>query len=330
MKNNALNYTLVGAFVLAMAAALIVAVGLLTGRTGAADLYYTSYGNVAGILRGTKVMYEGFTVGQVEDIDPVRDDGQTRFRVHMAVRKGWTIPRDSVAVVTASGLLSAIAIDIRGGRSPDSFAPGATIPGSMAGNIFAMVANVAQQVSELSETSLKPLLEALTRNLDAIGGPLAERAPELIGNLVAMTTDLARQTPEITNNVRELTGELAATSRRVNGELLGPGNVRNLEATMTNLQRASNGLVLFVGELSETRRAIDQVMKTVDHTVAQNSENVGESMASLRHTLQTVSRNIDSIVYNLDGMSRNMHEFSRMVRQNPGLLLSGARREETR
>lgn len=330
MKNNALNYTFVGAFVLAMAAALIVAVGLLTGRTGAADLYYTSYGNVAGILRGTKVMYEGFTVGQVEDIDPVRDDGQTRFRVHMAVRKGWTIPRDSVAVVTASGLLSAIAIDIRGGRSPDSFAPGATIPGSMAGNIFAVVANVAQQVSELSETSLKPLLEALTRNLDAIGGPLAERAPELIGNLVAMTTDLARQTPEITNNVRELTGELAATSRRVNGELLGPGNVRNLEATMTNLQRASNGLVLFVGELSETRRAIDQVMKTVDHTVAQNSENVGESMASLRHTLQTVSRNIDSIVYNLDGMSRNMHEFSRMVRQNPGLLLSGARREETR
>lgn len=330
MKNNALNYTLVGAFVLAMAAALIVAVGLLTGRTGAADLYYTSYGNVAGILRGTKVMYEGFTVGQVEDIDPVRDDGQTRFRVHMAVRKGWTIPRDSVAVVTASGLLSAIAIDIRGGRSPDSFAPGATIPGSMAGNIFAVVANVAQQVSELSETSLKPLLEALTRNLDAIGGPLAERAPELIGNLVAMTTDLARQTPEITTNVRELTGELAATSRRVNGELLGPGNVRNLEATMTNLQRASNGLVLFVGELSETRRAIDQVMKTVDHTVAQNSENVGESMASLRHTLQTVSRNIDSIVYNLDGMSRNMHEFSRMVRQNPGLLLSGARREETR
>ncbi|MBF0392870.1 MAG: MCE family protein [Alphaproteobacteria bacterium] len=330
MKNNALNYTFVGAFVLAMAAALLVAVGLLTGRTGAADVYYTSYGNVAGILRGTKVMYEGFTIGQVETIDPVRDDGQTRFRVHMAVRKGWTIPRDAVATVTASGLLSAIAIDIRGGKSAESFEPGATIPGSMAGNIFAVATNIAQQMSELSETSLKPLLQALTRNVDAIGGPLAEHAPELIGNLLAMTGDLARQTPEITTNVRELTGELVLTSRRVNGELLGPANTQSLQATLNNLQRASTGLVQFVGELSETRRAIDQVMRTVDQTVARNSENVGESMTSLRHTLQTVSRNIDSIVYNLDGMSRNMHEFSRMVRQNPGLLLSGARRDESR
>jgi phospholipid/cholesterol/gamma-HCH transport system substrate-binding protein len=32
---------------------------------------------------------------------------------------------------------------------------------------------------------------------------------------------------------------------------------------------------------------------------------------------------------NLDGASRNMNEFSRLIRQNPGLLLGGSPREET-
>jgi phospholipid/cholesterol/gamma-HCH transport system substrate-binding protein len=32
---------------------------------------------------------------------------------------------------------------------------------------------------------------------------------------------------------------------------------------------------------------------------------------------------------NLDGASRNMSEFSRLIRQNPGLLLGGSPREET-
>jgi len=36
-----------------------------------------------------------------------------------------------------------------------------------------------------------------------------------------------------------------------------------------------------------------------------------------------VSRNIDSITYNLEGTSRNMSEFSREIRENPGLLLGG-------
>ncbi|MBF0335661.1 MAG: hypothetical protein HQL40_18810, partial [Alphaproteobacteria bacterium] len=56
----------------------------------------------------------------------------------------------------------------------------------------------------------------------------------------------------------------------------------------------------------------------------------GRGRTVLASTGWAKSRNIDSIVYNLDGMSRNMHEFSRLLRQNPGLLLSGARRDETR
>ena len=42
MKSNRINYVIVGVFMLTMLAGLIGAVAMLTGRTGAADAYYTS------------------------------------------------------------------------------------------------------------------------------------------------------------------------------------------------------------------------------------------------------------------------------------------------
>jgi phospholipid/cholesterol/gamma-HCH transport system substrate-binding protein len=58
--------------------------------------------------------------------------------------------------------------------------------------------------------------------------------------------------------------------------------------------------------------------------VDRNGKNVDKSTADLEYVLRTVSQNIDSITNNLEGTSRNMNEFSRLIRQNPGLLLGGA------
>ena len=41
-----------------------------------------------------------------------------------------------------------------------------------------------------------------------------------------------------------------------------------------------------------------------------------------------MAQNIDTINQNLDGASRNLNEFSRRIRNNPGLLLGGSPREE--
>ena len=43
MRNNKINYLVVGGFVIAMMAGLAAALALLTGRTGATDEYYTVY-----------------------------------------------------------------------------------------------------------------------------------------------------------------------------------------------------------------------------------------------------------------------------------------------
>jgi phospholipid/cholesterol/gamma-HCH transport system substrate-binding protein len=43
----------------------------------------------------------------------------------------------------------------------------------------------------------------------------------------------------------------------------------------------------------------------------------------MRHAVESIARHIDAINQNLEGASRNMYEFSRQLRQNPGLLLGG-------
>ena len=163
MRTGKFSYFAVGLFVISMLAVLIVAIALLTGRTGATDAYFTTYRNVTGIKFGTQVLYEGYPVGQVERVTPQPEQGRMRFRVDFTVTEGWRIPNDSVAEIAAPGLLSAITVSIRAGKSATPLVPGAQVTGQERSDIFSVVSSVASDFGDLSETSLKPLLANLNQ-----------------------------------------------------------------------------------------------------------------------------------------------------------------------
>ena len=110
MTNHRINYAVVGIFVIAALVSLVAAVAVLTGQTGSTTTYFTTYKNVGGLKFGTQVLYEGYPVGQVEEIAPEEFKGSTRFRITLAIAEGWRIPADSIAEVSASGLLAAVTI----------------------------------------------------------------------------------------------------------------------------------------------------------------------------------------------------------------------------
>ena len=118
MKRENVNYLAVGVFVLTMLILFMVVLYRITGRGGPMDSYFVFLDNVAGLNQGTPVYYEGFKVGQVEDITPDRSTGQTRYRLEISLPSGWQIPADSVARAVSSGLLSAVTIDIQDSCRP--------------------------------------------------------------------------------------------------------------------------------------------------------------------------------------------------------------------
>ena len=98
MKNNKANYLIVGTFVLAVIVGIVASVALLTGRTGATDDYFAIYDNVTGVEFGTRVLYEGFPIGQVEQVKPVQENNRVRFRIDLSVTENWQIPTDVMSM----------------------------------------------------------------------------------------------------------------------------------------------------------------------------------------------------------------------------------------
>ena len=292
MQEARVNYLWVGGFVLAAGALLVTALALLAGRTGATDSYHSVFERVAGISRGTRVLYNGYPVGQVERLVQVERAAQQRFRVELRLREGWSVAADSRVYVT-SGLLSSVELDIRGQSATGSLEPGAEIPSQESADVFAALNDAAGELAELVERRVGPLLEELSA-----------RMPAIASNLEAVSRDLSE------------------TSARVN-ELFDDETVVRVDQLLENAELTSRGFAKLSAEFRVTRGSLDEAIELVAETVAQNRENVDKSLVDLRYSLESVARHIDTFNHNLEGTTRNMNEFSRQIRANPGLLLDG-------
>ena len=321
MRSNKINYLLVGTFVLAMVAGLIVALSVLTGRTGATDAYHAYYSNVTGVKFGTQVVYEGYPIGQVETVTPEPSKGGMRFRVDFEITEGWKIPKDSKVAIAAPGLLAAVTLSIAAGASPDALAPGAEVSAVEGGDLFAVVSGVAEKLGGLSDNSIEPLLASVQRAvnnanklLDNHGEALAGDLKQMINEASLLVADVSRRIPVVIDNMELIASDVKSFS----GELKAaatPANRKLIEATIANLN----------GATKDARAAMangDKLMTTLTDMVGKNDGDLRRAIKDARYVVESVARRIDAINENLEGMSRNMLEFSRQIRQSPGLLLN--------
>ncbi|MFQ6017991.1 MAG: MlaD family protein [Kiloniellaceae bacterium] len=303
MYNRSINYVLIGGFVTAMLVAGIVSLALITGRTGATDRYIVVLDNVADVKFGTQVRYEGYPVGQVEAITPRPEGARMRFHVEVSIKRDWRIPADSVARIGNSSFLAAKTIDIDSGKRTEIIPVGGRIPSAPPADIFATITNAAGEISQLNRTSIQPLLATL----NALAETVERGAPRITEELIAFS-------------------ERLNTSLAPLEEILASDNVQAIKRVIGNVEQASRTFVAASGELAATLGKIDNLATNLDTLVAENRGNVDNSLKDIQYTLGAIAQNVDSIIHNLEGTARNMNEFSRLIRQNPGLLLDGTPR----
>lgn len=303
MKRDTVNYLAVGAVVLGAFAALIIVLLMITGRTGDTERYHAFYDNVAGLSYGTPVFYEGFRIGQVDDVIPHRETGATRYEVGLALREDWTIPKGSVAIISAAGLLSDVSIAIREGEGPGVIEPGGEIPGQGGGDLFGAIGELAAGATDLTNQRLAPLLDLVTRRVDEI------------------TASLGDQTPELLNEANRFLGQINETANSLN-LLLGETNRSEVSQTLVNLRQTSSNAASLSGQLQTTRQQVDDLMLALNQTVAENRPDLRKSVMDLSTSLDAIALRMDSVSENLDQASRNINEFTRDVRRSPGRLLS--------
>ena len=326
MRNHFLNYTTVGIFVAAMIAALVVMLSLLAGRTGPTDSYSIVLDDVTDVKYGTVVRFAGFPIGQVEEINPEYNAGKYRFRLHIAVKEGWKFPTDSIARIAASSFLAGKTIEINGGQAQETIAPGGEIAGGTAADMFTLMAQVAGEIGDLSKSSLKPLVARIGEIIDRIGNTTESNLKQLMGSLNSIASEVNAKTPTIVGNVESFTTQMNAEMAKVD-KILSDKNMGAIDNSLANIEKATANAQVASEDLKSLGARITAVADEIKGLVADNRKGVDKSVADLEYILRAVAQNIDSITHNLDGTTRNMNEFSRLIRQNPGLLLSGSNPE---
>lgn len=324
MRTSKLSYFAVGLFVIAMIIGLISAVALLTGRTGATDSYHAYYSNVTGVKFGTQVVYEGYPIGQVIEVTPEPKDGRMRFRVDFDVTEGWIIPNDSVVEIAAPGLLAAVTLAINAGDSATPHDPDSEVSAQERADMFAAVANVAGDFGDLSQNFIKPLLGNVNTAVTQINEFLAAGGEgQLIATDARATMTLAREImgdlrgriPTLAGQLEDILADIGDTSERLN-TVLSPSNQTKIIGMIDNLNAATQ-------KFDTVLITLNSILRDVDDLVLDEEGDVARMAKESRYIVESVARNIDSINQNMDGAARNMYEFSRQIRQNPGLLLGG-------
>lgn len=304
MKRDNINYLAVGSLVLVAFVLLLYMLYRLTGGVDENDPYIVYYPNVGGLGEGTPVTYEGYKIGSVSTIQPERTQQPTRYRVELLIRDGWRIPNDSVARIYSEGLLAETVINIDEGVSDHYLKPGDELQGVLGSDIFAAMSDVATNVNRLLQRDVRPLLDNLNERISQLGERVDKRLPEILDGLQSLVDSLQRAAsslPRIFNSTTE------AQITRV---------VTNSEAISDNLLKLSQ-------ELRQTRQATDNLLEQSRGTLSENRQEIRQAVSALRITLDELSANTETILRNLEGASHNMNEFSRQIRQNPSLLLSG-------
>jgi phospholipid/cholesterol/gamma-HCH transport system substrate-binding protein len=295
MKRDNMNYLLVGIVVVAAFVLFVVALTMITGRTGGTTDYYSHYRNVSGLRYGAPVFYQGFRIGQVGAIEPERTDKGVSFKVELSVRKDWPIPKDSIARMTSTGLLADVAIGITEGVSKEPAPPGSELRGSESADIFAAMNELAAQITILTRDQIAPLIKNLSQHVDSIASVIDQNTPELV------------------EQSKVLLSRLNIASDSMN-DLLKPENRAALSATFANVRDLTK-------ELKSTQQKLDDAIAQLGGIAKENRPGVRESIDDLRAIMAALSGRTESIMQHLEVASRNFDEFAREVRKNPNRLL---------
>ncbi|HEB79172.1 MAG TPA: MCE family protein [Rhodospirillales bacterium] len=323
MKNDKVNYMVVGGFILAMLVGLLIFIAKLSAWSGATDGYYAIYRNVTGVKFGAQVLYEGYPIGQVEEVTPMTGETGMRFKVVFSVKKGWEIPSDSISEIAKPGLLSAITLSIRAGSNATFLEPGGQIKGREAADLFAVMSSVAGEVTNLTEHSLKPLLESVRKTTETFGRLMEGEAETLLMELSSLALDMSERLPLIADNIEKFTVKMNRSSDELSA-VLSPENREKMNNILTNFSKLSGDLESSREKLDAMLENMNEAASDVNSLVADNKSVIHKSLADLRHVVGSVARHVDSVNQNMEGAARNMYEFSRQIRQNPGLLLGGS------
>lgn len=237
------SYTVVGAFVLLLGAALIGVVfwlyagGQYEHRT---NNYYAFFDeSVTGLNANAPVRYRGVAVGRVLEIG-LAPDGSGRVQLVLTLDETAPIKDDTVATLRMQGLTGLAQIELSGG-SPDSptlkakppykYPVIATKPSLLTrldtavSNVLVNLNKTAENVNALTDAEMRTTIKRAFANVEMTTRVLAEQMPVLeatLKNAAATSAEvgkLAKRLNQTAGTVEHMADDIAKTSSATRGAM---------------------------------------------------------------------------------------------------------------
>ena len=294
------HYTLVGAFVLGLGAALVAGVLWLAAGLGTKqemDIYQGVISeSVAGLNVDAPVKYLGVDVGKVSHIG-IDPQNPQQVRLRFLIERGTPIQQDSFAVLKTQGLTGIAHVELSGGTAsspplrPDTSGVPPTIPFklSLGARLENVLSNVLANVDRVSN-NLNAMFDA--DNQKALKSALAD--------IAAVAHALAAQKATLSAGL----ADAARTAKAASGaaEKLGP--------TLDRIGASAQA----VGSMADVARAAaSRGGAAADATAATVQQLGGETLPELQR-----------LMAELAALSASLRRLSEQTTASPNSLLLGA------
>ena len=268
---------LVGLTVALALVLLFVGINFLKGVNvfKAANYYYATYTDVAGLSTSAPVTINGFKVGQVRSVE-YQYDNPGHVVVEFSVDKALRIPQGSQAVITTD-LLGTATIALRMGADRSAFpSVGDTVATGVDAGLMSAVSNdvmpavsaiipkIDSLITGLNTLVSDPALSASVRRMDNITADLGASVQSLRTVMAAMEP-VSRNVTSITANVDTISGNLSTVS----GELAAApvdsimGELNRTVANLEQLTAALNNPDSSIGRLTSDPELYNNINSTV-------------------------------------------------------------------
>jgi phospholipid/cholesterol/gamma-HCH transport system substrate-binding protein len=293
------NLAVVGAFVLALGAALIGGVlwlssGKYYGKSYATYLTFMTE-SVAGLNRNAPVKYRGVDVGFVREIT-LNPSNVEQVQLTLAIERGTPVKEDTVAILEMQGLTGIAYVDLTAGRSDSPLLrarPGEPFP----------VIKAGPSLLTRLDNAIAAALSGLTRATEGVDALLSE--------------DNRRAIAETLADLRIVTHTLAARSASIDSGLA------NAARTMKNAAAVTQELPRLVQRIEQSAGAIDRMADAVAGAGSSASQTFESTRTDLQRFASEGLPEVRALVAEMRDLTSTLQRVGSDLERNPSALLRG-------
>ncbi|MEP7300065.1 MAG: MlaD family protein [Caldimonas sp.] len=294
------NYALVGAFVLALGAALIVAVLWLAAGIRTKTTYepYQSVveESVAGLTLSAPVKYLGVDVGKVSriGIDP---QNSRRVRLEFQIERGTPIKQDTEAVIKSQGLTGIGYVELSGGSA-------GSLPLLATADVPVPTIRSKPSLSARLEDVLTTVLANVDRTTASLNAVLDADNRAALKQTLADTAQLAHA---LASQQAALAAAIADAAR-----------------TAQNTAQASEKLGPAIERIAAGADAVGVMAAEVGRTSAAAGRTVDAAASGVHRLGAETLPEAERMLAELTSLARSMRHLSEQTERNPSSLVFGA------